>query len=57
MASETMTPNPGSVDAIRLGCLCPVIDNHYGQGMPYPDGPRFWISENCPIHSEVKDAN
>jgi hypothetical protein len=43
-------PNPGSDEAIERGCTCPVIDNHYGEGMPYRDGPRFWISGNCPLH-------
>ena len=43
-------PNPGSKEARAKGCLCPVIDNHYGEGMPYPDGPRFWINAECPVH-------
>lgn len=33
-------PNPGSPEAVDAGCLCSVIDNHYGQGMPYRAGPR-----------------
>jgi hypothetical protein len=44
------TPNPGSERAISAGCTCPVIDNHYGRGVPYPDGPAFWKSEDCPLH-------
>lgn len=51
-------PNPGSRDAIAQGCTCPVIDNHYGRGFPYPrkDGldpelhPSFWCNEECPLH-------
>jgi hypothetical protein len=43
-------PNPGSPEAVEHGCTCPVIDNHYGRGMPYPDGARFWISGDCLLH-------
>ena len=43
-------PNPGSTEARKAGCLCPVMDNHYGKGMPYPDGPRFWANAECPLH-------
>lgn len=45
------TPNPGSPEAGEQGCTCAVIDNHYGRGMPYPDGPAFWISGDCPLHA------
>jgi hypothetical protein len=40
------TPNPGSEAAQEAGCLCPVVDNHYGKGV---DG-EFWMSADCPIH-------
>lgn len=43
-------PNPGSIAAITLGCLCAVIDNHYGREAPYPpDG--WWITLGCPVHA------
>lgn len=44
-------PNPGSPEVIERGCTCPVIDNHYGRGVPHRDGPRFWYSGECPVHS------
>ena len=46
-------PNPGSKEAQKQGCKCPVIDNHYGKGFPYPGvkGPAFYISSVCPIHA------
>lgn len=49
------TPNPGSDEAIRLGCTCPIIDNHHGKGVPYgKDGsPLFWHSANCPMHGRA----
>lgn len=39
--------NPGSREALALGCRCPVLDNHHGEGMP---GGLFWISGDCSIH-------
>jgi hypothetical protein len=42
--------NPGSKEALAAGCRCPVIDNHYGRGVPTGDGPVFWITEGCPVH-------
>lgn len=47
-------PNPGSDEAIKRGCKCPVIDNHHGEGVPIgKDGaPLFWISEKCPLHGQ-----
>ena len=42
-------PNPGSPEAVDLGCTCPIIDNHYGkgaQGVPH----LFWYTPGCPIH-------
>lgn len=44
---------PGSPDAIRLGCLCPVVDNHHGAGVPAPNGPMFWMSADCPLHGHA----
>lgn len=45
-------PNPGSPEATKAGCTCPVIDNHYGKGVPMGKGgaPLFWQSEKCPLH-------
>lgn len=43
-------PTPGHPDAVRSGCLCPQIDNHYGKGAPYPDGQRFIVRGDCPLH-------
>ena len=43
-------PNPGTQDAIDMGCTCPIIDNHYGEGIPTDDGFAFWYNQECPIH-------
>ena len=58
-ASEQV-PSPGSREASDLGCVCPVLDNHFGDGVPWPrdDGldpkehPSFWVSGNCPLHGK-----
>jgi len=45
-------PNPGSIEAVTLGCCCPEIENHYGEGIGEDeDGNRlFWYSSDCLIH-------
>lgn len=46
-------PNPGSDEAVALGCKCPRIDNGYGRGCGRVDGegkPLFWRSSNCALH-------
>lgn len=43
-------PNPGSDEAIKQGCTCPVLDNAHGKGIPTKDGPMFWIAASCPLH-------
>lgn len=45
---------PGSKEAIAEGCQCPVVDNHYGKGVPNGDGePLYWYSEACEYHREA----
>ena len=55
--SDDTKPNPGSPEAIALGCRCPVLDNAYGEGAYQDENgkPVFWINADCPIHGEVKD--
>lgn len=45
-------PNPGSAEAQKLGCTCPVLDNHYGRGVASGFGEdSFWITDGCPLHA------
>ncbi len=53
MKEPTREPNPGSKEAIAKGCRCPVIDNHYGKGIPTEDGLEFWYSADCPVHNKA----
>jgi hypothetical protein len=46
------TPNPGSDEAVKLGCTCPVEDNKHGDGVPSSIGPLFWMGKNCPLHGD-----
>ncbi len=55
MSKQTI-PNPGSKEAIDQGCKCPVIDNHYGKGIPTGDENQFWISEECQLHNMDKKS-
>lgn len=50
MDTTNAVPNPGSDEAILRGCICPVIDNHYGRGIPLSGGITFWITGGCPVH-------
>lgn len=43
------TPNPGSDEAIEMGCRCPVLDNAHGRGYLCEDG-IFIVSGDCPVH-------
>ena len=44
-------PNPGSEEARKQGCLCPIVDNEFGKGY-LGDGERFGFvsNEHCPLH-------
>lgn len=48
-------PNPGSPEAEKLGCTCPIIDNGHGRG--YMGGVKdksgetmFVYTSGCPVH-------
>lgn len=46
----TDKPNPGSDEAIALGCECPVLDNAHGKGIIL-NGERYhWKNDDCPLH-------
>jgi hypothetical protein len=57
LMKKAMKPNPGSNEAIALGCTCPVMDNGHGQGFPWPgtEGPSFWVNADCPVHGGRSD--
>ena len=41
-------PNPGSDEALDLGCKCPILDNNHGKHVPWQGG--YIIVEGCPVH-------
>lgn len=43
------TPNPGSDEAVKQGCTCPVLDNRRGLGVY---GDNFYINADCPLHGD-----
>jgi hypothetical protein len=49
-----MSTNPGSDEARKEGCKCPVLDNNHGKFPPYPPN-GWWNAGNCPVHP-VKDS-
>ena len=50
-------PKPGSPDAIKQGCVCPILDNAHGAGVG-GDGEKYgwWTNADCPIHGGEKDG-
>ena len=49
-------PNPGSDEAIELGCKCPVLDNSHGRGYMGQPG-IFMIAGGCPLHHLPGDSD
>ena len=60
--ADAPTPNPGSDEALELGCRCPVLDNAHGRGAMGTSGDdaEFWTNAACPLHgatiSDPKDT-
>lgn len=46
------TPKPGSNDAVKAGCTCPVLDNARGAG--WLGTGEFWFTEGCPVHTRPR---
>lgn len=43
-------PDPGSNEALSMGCLCSPFANNYGRRPVYE--PDVWIvSKGCPVHA------
>jgi hypothetical protein len=48
---------PGSKEAIKCGCCCPVEKNNAGAGAFLKENgiPVFWFDRNCPIHGKADE--
>jgi len=51
MNNGDSVPNPGSDEAVALGCSCPILDNNHGRG--FGDG-LYWINGDCRLHGTKK---
>lgn len=49
-------PNPGSDEAVKAGCQCPVLDNARGRGIPWGGQTVFYVDETCPLHGRKKET-
>lgn len=55
---DVAQPNPGSPEAVELGCKCPVGENGHGRGAwngaakDEQGNPLFWVAEDCPLHGK-----
>lgn len=47
---------PGSHNAVKAGCTCPIIDNHYGKGRR-EDYNEYLINSTCQLHSQIIKQN
>ena len=50
----TYPHTPGSDQAVKDNCLCPVLDNAHGKGCGYlseSGEPLFIVNLECPLHS------
>lgn len=56
MIEQFKPPYPGSSQAIKQGCQCPILDNEHGRGY-LGDGHNYgWVvSGDCPMHGEKED--
>lgn len=43
-------PNPGSDEAIELGCACPVLENAHGREGTLSRIRGWIIRVGCPVH-------
>lgn len=51
--NEVIKDKPGSERALEFGCMCPVIDNHYGAGIQGRGEEKGWLVNRwCKIHNE-----
>jgi hypothetical protein len=50
---------PGSPEAIKIGCICPVEKNNEGAGayIGLKGFPVFWFNKDCPIHGGAEHIN
>ncbi|MFA5150766.1 MAG: hypothetical protein WC433_07725 [Candidatus Omnitrophota bacterium] len=46
--------NPGSDEAIKQGCSCPVLDNGHGDD-ELGKIRGFWINHECPLHGGKRE--
>jgi hypothetical protein len=53
MKTKKKKPNPGSSEAQKHGCTCPIDDNNHGKGSMWGDD-KFWIDFDCPMHGKRK---
>jgi hypothetical protein len=48
VTKEPTVPNPGSAEALAMGCWCAVLDNNHGKHTPWTG--HWWITDGCPLH-------
>lgn len=55
MMKPCKVPYPGSDEAIKKGCKCPILDNGHGD-KEIGRIRGFWINANCSLHGDDNEA-
>ncbi len=55
MGEPNAIPNPGTLEALAQGCLCPEIDNGHGTGYRGQEGIFVYMA-GCPVHDDPTPA-
>ena len=45
-------PPPGTTEAQKEGCNCPIEDNKYGVGVEHGSEVLYWVRTDCPVHGK-----
>ena len=57
--TAVQVPPPGSPEATKQGCTCPIFDNCKGRGCGLTDKdgePLYYIYKRCPLHGAVLNS-
>jgi hypothetical protein len=46
-------PPPGTTEAKKVGCICPVEENNYGIGLERVDGTSYLVNLDCKVHKKL----
>lgn len=48
---------PGSYEAVKMGCICPISDNARGKGIKRCGEVLYWINKSCSLHGIISSKH